>query len=282
MKDKLVYLALVLTSALSALGLAMTPGILAACAMMFDAPGSERNSALHVVFWSAITFPPVCLVTIIASWLVYRRNHSAVAVCAALLPLVNVAVAFFAFESMPNSGYELENGEWAYVLYTFGGRFPTKLDGADAASFSIVPEGRGYFAKDNTHVWMQQHIIPGADPRTFTPIRWFYTKDRVNVYSGTVTIPGADPATFEVLSGGSALETSYDKEGFADWYGKGFESVEISRERPAVVAIGWARDKNTYFYGPTRVEGADYETFKVIDAFTAADKNRRYHGAKPE
>ena len=58
---------------------------------LFDAPGSEKNPATIVVFFSALTLPVVCFVSIGTSWVLYARKHFVVACCIAFLPIVNLA-----------------------------------------------------------------------------------------------------------------------------------------------------------------------------------------------
>ena len=57
---------------------------------LFDAPGSEKNPATVVLFCAALTFPIVCLISIILSWILYARKHFAVACYTSFLPAVNI------------------------------------------------------------------------------------------------------------------------------------------------------------------------------------------------
>jgi heme/copper-type cytochrome/quinol oxidase subunit 2 len=57
---------------------------------LFDAPGSEKNSAVWVLFWSLLTFPVVCVVAIAAAWIAYALKRFVFARCISLLPLVNI------------------------------------------------------------------------------------------------------------------------------------------------------------------------------------------------
>jgi hypothetical protein len=57
---------------------------------LFDAPGSEKNPATILLFWSALTFPLVCVLSLAAAWILYARKHFAVACWVSLLPLVNL------------------------------------------------------------------------------------------------------------------------------------------------------------------------------------------------
>lgn len=57
---------------------------------LFDAPGSEKNLAVWVLFWSLLTFPVVCVVAIAASWIVFALKRFVLARCVSLLPLLNL------------------------------------------------------------------------------------------------------------------------------------------------------------------------------------------------
>jgi hypothetical protein len=57
---------------------------------LFDAPGSENNRAVIVLFWSALTLSIVCLLSIALSWLLYARKHVIAACSVSLVPAVNV------------------------------------------------------------------------------------------------------------------------------------------------------------------------------------------------
>jgi hypothetical protein len=57
---------------------------------IFDAPGSEKNPATIVLFFSALTLPIVCLLSIATAWVIYARKHFAAACCIALIPVVNL------------------------------------------------------------------------------------------------------------------------------------------------------------------------------------------------
>ncbi len=72
--------------------LATVPGIGLAMfsVMLFDAPGSEENPATIALFYSLSTFPVICVVSVVLSWILYRRQWSTVACWIACLPLLNV------------------------------------------------------------------------------------------------------------------------------------------------------------------------------------------------
>jgi DKNYY family len=92
--------------------------------------------------------------------------------------------------------------------------------------------------------------------------------------------------TFEVVADSYEV-TIDDKNDFLARFGSAFKSLEVSPQHPQTVGTGWAKDGKYYYFGPSRVEGADYASFKVVprgpfdSPETASDKNRQYRGPFP-
>ncbi|MBV9148876.1 MAG: hypothetical protein JO024_03355 [Candidatus Eremiobacteraeota bacterium] len=81
-------------------GMLLIPGLLGALLspMMFDAPGSINNPAAWANMLIIVSFPCLCILSIIGSWIVWQwhkrgatRSSSVVQIVAALLPLLPVA-----------------------------------------------------------------------------------------------------------------------------------------------------------------------------------------------
>lgn len=62
--------------------------------MMFDAPDSTENQGIWMAFYCLISFPVVALLSIIFSWLFYRKNNKNTALYLSLLPLLNIIFFF--------------------------------------------------------------------------------------------------------------------------------------------------------------------------------------------
>jgi O-antigen/teichoic acid export membrane protein len=73
-------------------GLAGVLGLLPALTsvFLFDAPGSEKNPATIVLFFSALTLPIACLISIVLSWVFYARERFRSACYISFLPVVNL------------------------------------------------------------------------------------------------------------------------------------------------------------------------------------------------
>jgi hypothetical protein len=278
-----VFIFLLATSQLAAVAglLGVAPALYSV--MLFDAPGSERNPAVVALFWSVLTFPVVCFLSVGLAWLAYACKWSRTACVVALLPLVNV-VAYYSLKAGPawtGARYEQVDGEWSYVARTFAGSRVTRL-GADNDTFTVLPGDQGPYAKDSARVYLMQYTIAGADPRTFTLLKGPYSRDKERVYCGTVAMAVKNPAAFEVVFAKDGWSIIYDKEHFLTFYGKSFAALPVSYENPVVVGRGWGRDGIAYYYGPARVEGAHYATFRVINEHSAEDAHRQYWGPFPE
>ena len=60
---------------------------------LFDAPGSEKNIIVWVMFWSSLALPLTCLASVISSSIVaYKTANYKKALYIALLPCVVIAV----------------------------------------------------------------------------------------------------------------------------------------------------------------------------------------------
>ena len=147
---------------------------------------------------------------------------------------------------------------------------------ADSATFESLADAE--YGKDGHAVYILGHTIPGADPKSFRVIRSPYSRDNRRVYCGNVPMDVADLDSFELVRESWTWGTAFMKESFCLEFGNAFDAIEVSDESPAVVGHAWASDGQFYYYGPARVQGADYETFEVIDDQTAKDKYHAYNG----
>jgi hypothetical protein len=80
-------------------GILAVPGLLGAALspMFFDAPGSMNNPAAWINAAIVVSFPCLCIISIVASWLVWRwhrraatRSWSYAQIAAACLPLLPI------------------------------------------------------------------------------------------------------------------------------------------------------------------------------------------------
>lgn len=107
-----------------------------------------------------------------------------------------------------DAGYQLENGQWAFVTVDEGhGRRVNPL-AVDSASFEILPNRE--YAKDKDQVFYRGHAIEGVDAKSYRLIpRSFYALDDHAVFLIHQKVIGADPETFTVLRFPYAKDKNY-------------------------------------------------------------------------
>jgi len=170
------------------------------------------------------------------------------------------------FEVLNQQGYAKDN---AQVLFS-----SLPVAGADAASFKVLTNRkREVFAVDKNQAYVLGLPINGSDPNTFEVVNLNYSRDRTQLFCGTFKIEGVDPDNFEVIKVNDLWVTIHDQPTIAEIYGEQFATGT-----PVLDCSGWGRDKQYYYYGPARLEGADYDSFVLIDEFTAKDKHGVFNG----
>ena len=256
-------------------------GAVIAMIALLAKPGPDTTLVGWISYISVLTFPIVCVVAPISSWVFYHYARSRLACAIPLLPFLNVFLfigSMLLIDATRGHSYEKINDEWAYVVTARGNRFVDQL-GADNATFEvIVSDGDMQFAKDKDRVWIRSDVVRNADPGSFVPVKGCYGKDRFRAYCGNVPFQVENLDGFEVISIDSFGSHMPNHEFFVLEYGDAFKDFEVSHEKPAIFTSGWARDGAFYYYGPGRVEGADYATFKIVDNLIARDKNQEFLG----
>lgn len=59
--------------------------------MMFDAPGSEKNTYLWLMVIAALLLPVLIIITQIIAWIVFFKGNYSASLKIALIPLIDVA-----------------------------------------------------------------------------------------------------------------------------------------------------------------------------------------------
>jgi DKNYY family len=68
-----------------------------------------------------------------------------------------------------------------------------RMEEVDLATLEIIDRD---FMKDAAHVYYDTHLIPSADPASFTPVYEAYSKDKNAVFYKNTVLKDASPATF--------------------------------------------------------------------------------------
>ena len=191
---------------------------------------------------------------------------------------------------------------------------------ADYESFHPIKNGflSGYYAADKYRVYYQDHVVEGADPKSFTEIELGIGQDRNRVYTGwkateikdynqlsqigdfysdgmhiytseLVIFEAADPETFRQIE-----ESSWYVDKNHVWYNGGLvkdadkSTIQPVRygnfyngEKQLSACSSYGKDKSHVFYKDSIIPGADPASFEIIDfdgSWTIFDKNRIYEG----
>ncbi|MBO9702230.1 MAG: DKNYY domain-containing protein [Sporocytophaga sp.] len=153
---------------------------------------------------------------------------------------------------------------------------PVKWIDADFSDNSIP-----VYWKDKANVYFNAKKIEGCDAGTFQNLRGIYGKDRNYVYYGNNTLPKANPEKFRFLNDGITTDETYlfifDK----------LVNTPIDLSTFTVVENGdhvFCKDKNHIYlllYGQqdslVKVDGADADTFTLLDRYYAKDKHNVYY-----
>jgi DKNYY family len=155
-------------------------------------------------------------------------------------------------------GYRIANGRVEYGTLDEGkGSQSHGIDGADAASFEVLPDGN--YAKDSRSAYWMGLRIQDAEASSFQSISKYHAKDSQHAYFSQLVIPGADPATFVELTLQLAKDKSHAYDGWAS-YGLCDASTFHVLGGPG----NWSVDSKCGYFARMVVAGADPATFSVV------------------
>lgn len=83
----IIYLGLILPSV----------AIVPMSAMIFDAPGSEDDNGIWIIFLATITFPVALIISSILSFVFWKRKKEKSAYLVLALPIINIATVIITF-----------------------------------------------------------------------------------------------------------------------------------------------------------------------------------------
>ncbi len=145
------------------------------------------------------------------------------------------------------------------------------IEGADAATFTLLNDKANCYSKDKNRVYMLQYEIPEADPASFELLQFPYSRDAKQVFSGNEKVAVANLAAFDVLGGpGDFLSVDF------------YEDGDLNRKLkiPRIECDGWAKCGNDVFFGATKLDGADAQSFEALDKLYAKDRTSVYFKRK--
>lgn len=157
------------------------------------------------------------------------------------------------------------------VEYVQGGelvsRTRTLLKGPDLNSFEIMNDSR--YATDKHRAYFKGAWLPKSNPASFTLLEFPYSTDGEKVFCGNVPLLNVHAPTFQVLRGSDTGETTRTGDGLDQMFGDLSKQIVLGETN--WVYFGWARDKDSIFFGPTRIDAADPKTFRVAGETTGFD-----------
>ena len=182
------------------------------------------------------------------------------------------------------SGYEQKDDGWYY------GR---KIEGIDQVTFHLISgedstigdipcvRVTSEYAADNLNVYISGHILPGADPVTFSIVARGYTRDANHVYLRGRVINGADPKSF-----GRVEQTEFFKDSthvyiqgqiVKDADASTFSSFSFNDDLARVLG----HDAKHVFYKASEVPGANPNNVKVVGRQYWVSNQTMFSGDKP-
>lgn len=308
------------------LALLMWPLLMMMSPMLFGAPGSE-DSKSGLVFLLLIIFYPViifsCYKMAGASYFRFSTNHAwlwsaGLTMFVAVLfgyprHIMNViagvsGTGYFVKEDKVYHNGKIMAGASAATFKTIGTQYPryardekrVYFDGrlianADAASFTGVSnpstqageKNSPLFWKDKTHVYLEGHALPGANPAEFRHLGGRYGSDARQVYFDKQVLQGANPATFQLFNADMARDDKqiyiFDKVGKLAGPVSAFRL--LSEQDLAVYGTDGIYVYAVFFTAaePLQiVKDADPATFKILErAYSRDDKHIYYRDSSP-
>ena len=230
--------------------LAFWPLMVMMSPMMFDAPGSTNDRGAILGAFLFLGYPVLlAFVYVLFGWSFWGVGGKplllvSMGLVGAVLYLGGYfQLLFLSYRGILADGYSVSE----QVVYYHG----KPLDGADAESFRVlgaaISHDRRRYAVDADHVYYFGEVIEGASPDRFSHLETTsksYWADDEHVYESGKVLVHARPDTFEDLGTGWALSR-------AEGGQKGY----------------------VYYHGKL-VEGADPESFTLLEGNLAKDKDR--------
>ena len=255
--------------------LCLWPIVAMTSVMMFAAPGSTDNTS-NIVTVIAVLFYPAILGAIY--WLTgtafWGLSAKTFFISTVALPLA--ASLYFRYprlllnslRGISSVGYAVKEGKVFYKGIEIQ---------AEAQTFKVLETET---AKDANRVFYRGKVIEAADAESFslfTDVSASFSKDKNRVYYEGKVIDGADAKAFKPL----VFENTDYRQFFIDndnvfLFNKKIADVDASSA--ALVSPNHLKDKSVVYFLDQKIEGADPETFQLVnfDASLSKDKNAVY------
>lgn len=150
----------------------------------------------------------------------------------------------------------------------------TKISGALPASFRHL---KGVYWVDDAHVYFEGEEASGADPKTFEVLRVApWARDSKSCFRASMPVPGADPKTFSPVN----FCWARDRQHYYAFDHTSVSAVRCDYKSMKILSETYAKDISHAFWLSHEIPGVDIESFELAGPALAKDKFRRYSGPK--
>ena len=177
-----------------------------------------------------------------------------------------------------SSKYEKRGGKVYYKFWSFGqgGWNERIVENADLKSFSKLKSNDNLYGKDKSHVYYENIIIPGADPKTFKHIKDGYSVDKNRAYYFNDSITNSSPKDFQIIDG---------------YYSKNYNNVFYTDKSLNVCSVNdftfvykdeesflgrWSTDGCYYYFNNYKVPSKEYINVELFKRSDGVSKDSRY------
>jgi hypothetical protein len=195
-----------------------------------------------------------------------------------------IALLAISFLTSCRQGYKVENNQVYYEYWNEAdGQGKRLIESADANTFQKLDfdcHCSFDFGKDKLHLYMDGEPISNIDPNTFKFIGNYVFTDKNAAYFfgfynniNDCAIKGVEPGKLQLLN--------YPWSKAENILIHGADTLLISDIDDFVpLDKDWGKTKKFVVYDSKILEGADPETFKIINSYTGKDKNNVYEFGK--
>jgi hypothetical protein len=190
--------------------------------------------------------------------------------------LLAIVIIFSLFSC--SSEYEKRNDKVYFRVWSFGqGGWNDKVvENADLKSFSEIKSDENLYGKDESNVYYENEIIPGADPNTFKHLKEGFAIDKNRAYYYNDSIANSSQKKFEIIDG---------------YYSKDWKNVFYTDKSLNVCSVNdfsfvykdeesflgrWSTDGCYYYFNNYKVPSNDYKNIELFKGSDGISKDSEF------
>lgn len=162
------------------------------------------------------------------------------------------------------------------------GSYERLVKDADAKTFKNLKfkNTNGVYGKDKENVFFDGIVVENCDPKTFEFIGNYLFKDRDALFFfGFFSSPKDWRIEISNLNKVRIFEYPWFTDDLNLYHGSKLVKIKNIVDFQ-VLNRNWSKTRTKIIYENSIVENVDYETFEVIDNYTAKDKNHTFYDGK--